>query len=247
MSTSITLGSVLRLRAGQFVAFAILAMPLAACQTVDRSVPTASVPFDYHARHPVVLTNAPVDLDIFPVGPDGKLDRRQAHDLAVFADDYRDKGQGVIVMRVPRGTVNDGNIQRTVEAVRRALVVQGVRGDIQIGSYAIGDPNIASPLHLSYARLQARVASHCGDWPDDLNSGSNVNTWENRSYYNLGCASTQTLTAQIDDPRDVLRPRADDPTDVQLRTRAIGSLRQGSDPSTNWSGSPPVIGPVGGF
>ena len=255
MSTPTTSGPVPRAaprgRRGRLLACAVmalpLALPLAACGTVDRTVPTGSVPFDYHLRHPVVLANAPEDLDIFPVGQNGKLDDRQAHDLAVFAAEYRAKGQGSIVMRVPRGAVNEADVQRTVVAVRHALALDGVRGDMRIGSYPIGDPRLASPLHLSYMRLQARVASHCGDWPDDLNSGASVNGWENRTYYNLGCASTQTLTAQIDDPRDVLRPRAEDPTDVQLRTRAIGKLRAGADPATGWGGNPTVIGPVGGF
>ena len=95
---------------------------------------------------------------------------------------------------------------------------------------------------MSFVKLQARLASHCGDWPDDLGSGSTLQEWENRSYYNLGCANQQTLAAQIDDPRDLVRPRAEDPGDVQMRTRAIGDLRgrpvlNGQDPSTNFSQS----------
>jgi pilus assembly protein CpaD len=146
---------------------------------------------------------------------------------------------------VPRGAVNGAEAQRTLDEVRHVLSASGVRGPIQISSYPIADPRLASPLHLSYERLSAKVASRCGDWPDDLNSGATTHGWNNRSYYNLGCATTQTLAAQIDDPRDVLRPRAEDPSDVQLRTRAIGALRQGLDPATLWP-APTPISPVGG-
>lgn len=230
---------------------ALAALGLAGCHTVDRTVPTASVPADYHARHPVTLANAPETLDVFPVGPSGRLDTRQARDLDVFAEEYRKTGQGGLVLRVPSGAVNAAAVGRTVAAVRRDLAANGVRG-VQVASYPAGDPSLPSPLHLSYVRLQADVASRCGDWPNDLNSGSSLNGWDNRSYYNFGCASTKTLTAQIDDPRDLVRPRAEDPTDVQLRTRAIGLLRgspdvlNGRDPGTNWRGSTLApISPVG--
>ncbi|HEX4765570.1 MAG TPA: CpaD family pilus assembly lipoprotein, partial [Lichenihabitans sp.] len=115
-----------------------------------------------------------------------------------------------------------------------------------------GDPALAAPVRLSFVKLQAKLASRCGEWPEDLASGSNVDGWENRSYYNLGCATQQTLTAQMDDPRDLVRPRAEDPSDVQMRTRAIGDLRgnpvlQGTDPSTVYTQSALVpISPVGG-
>ena len=236
MSTYIKTPRAARRRRG-VLACVILALPLAACQTVDRTVPTASIPTDYHERHQVVLANAPDYLDIFPIGAGGRLDTRQRRDLEVFAAEYRRTGQSSMTIRVPRGSVNDLDVQRTLDLVRRGLSENGVRGSILIGSYPISDPMLASPLHLSYARLQARGSSRCGDWPDDLNSGATLNGWQNRSYYNLGCGTTQTLAAQIDDPRDLLRPRAEDPSDVQLRTRAIGLLRAGKDPGTVWTGS----------
>lgn len=216
----------------------LAALGLAGCHTVDRALPTASVPTDYHARHPVVLANAPETLDVFPVGPSGRLDTRQARDIQVFAETYRRTGQGGLVLRVPSGALDAAAVGRTVGAVRRVLAANDVR-DVRVAPYPAGDPSLPSPLHLSYVRLQADVASRCGDWPDDLNSGSSLNGWDNRSYYNLGCASTKTLTAQIDDPRDLLRPRAEDPTDVQLRTRAIGNLRDREDPGTKWGDTRP--------
>lgn len=234
----------LRRRRARLVALALGTLPLAACGTVDRTVPTSSIPADFHDRHPVVLANAPEDIDIFPVGASGGLDHRSLRTLQVFAAEYRTSGQGSIVLRAPHGLADDAAVQRTVAEVRRALVGFGVRGNIQIGFYPVADPRLAAPLHLSYIRLQARVASHCGDWPDDLNAGATLHGWENRTYYNLGCATTQTLAAQIDDPRDVLGGRAEDPSDVQLRTRAIGLLRGGADPSTAFP-SPTPISPVG--
>ena len=227
---------------------AVLATPLAGCSSpVDRAVALSPIPADYHARHPIVLAEAPRRLDIFFVGANGRLDTAQDRQIEAFARDYGGEGQGVVHIGVPQGSVDRYAAERTLTAVRRSLQRAGIRGRVTVSGYPVGDPAIASPLHLSYVTLQARPTTRCGDWPDDLGSGSTLNGWENRSYYNLGCASQQTLAAQVANPRDLVQPRAEDPTDVQLRTRAIGLLRQGTDPSTQWSNSPPLIGQVGGF
>lgn len=233
--TGITLPAV---RRGRAAVLALLAAgSLSACAMVDRTVPTGSVSPDYHMRHPVVLSNQASFLDVFPVGADGRLDRRTLAQLDVFAADYRQNGQGAVLIRTPDAPANPAGMARTIAAVEAALSHFGVRGGADVARYPVNDPRLAAPLHLSFVKLQARVASHCGDWPDDLNTGATLHGWDNRSYYNLGCATTKTLAAQIDDPRDVIAPRAEDPTDVQLRTRAIGLLRGGDDPGTSWRGS----------
>ena len=230
------------------VLLAALAAPLGACSSpVDRAVALSPIPADYHDRHPVVLADAPRRLDIFFVGASGRLDHVQDRQLEGFARDYLVSGQGTIHVALPRGPVDQYAAEKTLGAVRRALLRFGVRDRVTVATYPVADPAIASPLHLSYVTLQARPTTRCGDWPDDLGPGNTANGWQNQSYYNLGCASQQTLTAQIADPRDMVKPRAEDPTDVQLRTRAIGLLRSGSDPSTQWGNSPPLIGSVGGF
>lgn len=231
-------------------------LSLAACSHVDRTVAISPVPSDYHERHPVVLANARTDLDIFLLGARTELDYRQKHDVQAFSADYLAHGQGLVRILVPRAAgpgaggmpggaaggraVGGGDADATLVRVQRALAASGVKGEIEVGNYTVDDPKLAAALRLSFVKLQARAASHCGDWPGDLGSGASLDGWENRSYYNLGCATQQTLAAQMDDPRDLIRPRAEDPSDVQMRTRSIQDLRGapsapvGFDPSTAW-------------
>ena len=229
-----------RNRAGLAALLAALALSAAGCSNVDRTVATSAIPVDYHERHPVALVNARQSLDIFLLGSAGQLDYRQKHDIEAFSADYRAHGEGLIQVLVPRGPGNTHAADVTLAAVRRGLAAAGVTGDIEVGSYVTADAKLASVLRLSFIKLQARAASRCGDWPSDLASGSSLDGWENRPYYNLGCATQQTLAAQMDDPRDLVRPRAEDPSDVQMRTRAIQDLRGtpsapvGFDPSTAW-------------
>ncbi len=230
-------------------ALLLLGLPVAGCSNVDRTVATSAIPVDYHQRHPIVLGNARQALDIFLVSDNNRLDYRQRHDVEAFSADYLANGRGRIQVQMPRGAIDGRAAEATLSAVRRALAASGVKGDIEVGSYRVADPRLASVLRLSFVKLQARVAGHCGDWPDDLGPGANTNEWENRPYYNLGCASQQTLAAQVDDPRDLVRPRAEEPGDVQMRTRAIGDLRgnpvlNGQDPSTTFTQSKLI--PIGG-
>lgn len=239
-----------RQAARRMAVLAVLTASLGACSNVDRTVATSAIPTDYHERHPILLANGVHSLDIFLAGGGGQLDLRQKQDIAAFAATYLAQGQGRIRVMVPRGQVNAQAAEATLTAVRRGLAAAGVKGDIEVGSYAVASARLASVLRLSFVELQARAAHHCGDWPDDVGSGPTVEGWENRPYYNLGCASQQTFAAQVDDPRDLVKPRAEQPGDVLMRTRAIQDLRgtpeapKGQDPSTEFTQS--KLTPIGG-
>ncbi len=102
-----------------------------------------------------------------------------------------------------------------------------------------------SPIRLSFIGTKAVVRSRCGDWPRDLASGSSMEGWQNQPYWNHGCAYQQAFAAQVADPRDLAGPRAEGPSDVAMRTRAIGKVREGEDPGTDWKIENTSIGTVG--
>jgi pilus assembly protein CpaD len=217
-------------------------LSLGGCQTDD--VATGSVGIDdYHIRHPILLTDGPTTLDVFPVGV-GALDAGSAADVHAFAQRYAHYGVSRIVILAPAG--GGPKIREGVGAVRRALASAGLRGTIGLGTYSVADPLLAAPIKLSFIGLKAEVPTRCGQWPQDLASGSSIAGWQNQTYWNFGCATQATLAAQVDDPRDFVRASALGPSDVQMRLRAINDVRQGSDPGTNWRVQNSSIGQVGG-
>jgi len=216
---------------------------LAGCGTVDR-MQVSSIPMDdYRVRHPIVLAESPHSLDLFPSPGTPGLDYRAGAQVREFAEDYRLNGHGPITVLVPaRG---QAYARRVVAEIRRALEVFGIVAPLQVTTYPVANPSLASPIRLSFVGIQGKVANRCGEWPNDLASGSSVEGWENKPYWNLGCATQSALAAQVADPRDLVTPSADDPADTLMRSRSIGSLRKGADPVTDWKTKNTSISTVG--
>lgn len=218
----------------------LFAASLAGC--AEKLASNGSVPpGDFHDRFPIVATEAPTTLDVYPVG--GGLDERSVADIHAFAQRYREFGDGRIAILAPAG--ERGRDARAVDQIRRALAGAGLRGSVLVSSYPDRDRTRASPVRLVFQGLKAEVPRSCGQWPTDLASGDSIQGWQNTRYPNFGCATQATLAAEVADPRDLVQSRADGPGDVQMRLRAIGNVRNGADPGTNWTTKLTPIGQIG--
>jgi pilus assembly protein CpaD len=212
---------------------------LAGCGGVPYASSDPAFPGNFEQRHPIVVAAAPTSVDLYPVG--GALDERSRANVRAFADRYRRYGTGAVTIETPVGT-NPNSI--AVYEVRRALLAAGVKGRIAVGDYLPPNDGAAPPVRVSFTGLKAIVPTKCGQWPEDLASGSSVEGWKNEPYSNFGCATQSTVASQVDDPRDFVQPRAVGPSDVAMRTRAIEAVRNGQDPSTDWKNA--VLAPIGG-
>jgi pilus assembly protein CpaD len=217
---------------------AACASALAGCGTQYASSDPA-FPGDFQERHPIVLAAAPTSIEVYPVG--GVLDARSRADIDAFAKRFGHYGAGAVRIETPVGA-NPNSIP--VYEVRRALVAAGVKGRITVGVYSPPTDGAAPPVRVSFMGLKARVPTPCGQWPEDLASGSSVEGWKNEPYSNFGCATQSTIAAQVDDPRDFVQPRELGSSDVLMRTRAIEAVRDGKDPGTDWKNA--VLTPIGG-
>jgi pilus assembly protein CpaD len=86
-------------------------------------------------------------------------------------------------------------------------------------------------LRLSYPEVAAH-AGPCGLWPDDLGPSYDTKHFENRPYYNLGCAQQRNLAAMVANPHDLVQPRAEAPVYRAKRTFGAEKWRKGEAPGT---------------
>lgn len=217
------------------LALAALAATLGACHP-DRVATGSIYPTDYRARHPIVLADGRRSLDVFVTGT-GHLDPRQSADIDAFLLEYRRYGRGSLLVDLPRGVAPGvgAGVERTASAIRRLGAENGVPArEIAVSGYAVADPSLASPIRLSFSRMEARVADACGLWPRDLGESSPAANFRNEPAWNLGCATQATFAAQVADPVDLVRGRPEGRIDTVRRVKDIGQLRDGKDPSTSW-------------
>jgi pilus assembly protein CpaD len=242
-----TLGKALGITTTSLKIAALLAFaaPLAACSGADRIVTSSIAQQDVRARHPIELAQGRVNLDVIPQIHQGAIDPRTKAQVKEFAEKYRKTGTGEISIALPQGGAGATEARSALPGLREALVAGGAKGYVLVSSYAAGNPSLASPIRLSFGSIVAQMRTHCGQWPTDLASGSSTEGWDNKPYWNFGCANQQMLAAQTADPRDLIGPAAETPVDSQMRGRGIQAVRLGKDPATAWTTQNSNIGGVG--
>ena len=200
---------------------------------------------DGAARHPIVLAETNYSTDVFPIGATGRLDRHTVAQLHDFAQRYRSVGRGEVTILLPQGGATGAQASYLAPALRETLEREVAR-PVGVATYPVADPALAAPVRLMFTGIRAKVAHRCGDWPSDLASGSSLQGWDNKPYWNFGCSQQSMIAAQVGDPRDLATPRGEQPTDTAFRTRAITAVRGGRDPGTGWKTTNTSIGQVGG-
>lgn len=217
----------LRHRMLAFAALAAIAQALGAC--ANRAETTGSTyPDDFRERHPIVLGHGARVLDVFVEGARG-VQAREEQDLQAFFAEYRRFGNGPVTAQVPVGVPYVGATRAALARIRAAA-----GGRLSVSSYTPADPTLASPIRLSFQRLQAKVGSTCGLWPQDLGVADYEFNQSNQPYWNLGCAVQSNVASQIADPVDLVRGRQPTPPDTQRRQYNVEQLRRGQDPATQY-------------
>jgi pilus assembly protein CpaD len=210
-----------------------LSVTLGACNSTSGDLVTASVPDDYKMRHPIVVEEAKQSIVVFVGHARGGLSASQRADVMGLARTWVREGTGAIVADVPVDTPNARAAAATFREIHEVLAAGGVpsRG-ITLHRYRPDDPEFFATIRLSYSRIAA-VAGPCGQWPADLGpSIDNPSYFENKSYYNFGCASQRNLAAMIDNPADLVQPRSETYAYTARRTAAFEKYRKGEPTTT---------------
>lgn len=226
----------LRRRLGVATALLGVSLAIGGCVHHDADVATtASVPDDYRLRHPIVIQESNRGIDIFVGSSRGGLSASQRADVAALAQTWLRDGTGAIVADVPIGTPNARAAQDSYRDVQALVAAAGVppRG-LVMRHYRPDDPRLFATIRLKYPRIAAD-AGPCGVWPEDLGpSVKNKSYFENKPYYNLGCANQRNLAAMIDNPADLVQPRAETPVYTARRTAGFDKYRKGASTATNY-------------
>ena len=210
-----------------------VAVLLGACNT-DR-VLVASVPDDYRLRHPIAIQEANQSVVIFIGQARGGLSASQRADVVGLAQTWLREGTGAISADVPVGTPNARAAANAFRQVRSLLAAVGVpQHGIVVRRYHPDDMRTLATIRLSYPKMSA-IAGPCGLWPEDLGpSIKNKSYFENKSYYNFGCAYQRNMAAMIDNPSDFVQPRPETPPYTARRNEAFEKYRKGNTTTTTY-------------
>jgi pilus assembly protein CpaD len=211
-----------------------LAVALGACKHADQEL-AASVPNDYRQRHPIAIQEADQSVVIFVGHARGGLSASQRADVMGLAQTWLREGTGAISADLPVDTPNARAAADSFRQIQALLAAAGVppRG-IVVRHYHPQDPRQMATIRLNYSKISA-VAGPCGLWPEDLGpSIKNKSYYENKPYYNFGCAYQRNMAAMVDNPSDFVQPRSETPAYTTRRTEAFEKYRKGTTTATSY-------------
>jgi pilus assembly protein CpaD len=209
---------------------------LGACTDTSEDVAvTARIPDDYRQRHPIVIQETDRSVVVFVGHARGGLSASQRADVIGLGRIWVSEGTGAIVADVPVDTPNARAAASSFREIQALLAASGVpaRG-ISVRHYHPDDPRMLPTIRLSYPKIAA-VAGPCGLWPENLGpSIKNPSYFENKDYYNFGCAYQRNMAAMVDNPSDLVQPRAETPAYTIRRTEGFDKYRKGTTTATDY-------------
>lgn len=204
---------------------------LAGCYTAQEAV-LDTIPNDYRQRHPIVLKEAPRTVDLFIGNRRGTLTGVQRAEVLSFAQAWWREGTGGVIIDVPSGTPNERSAAAALQEVRSILAGAGVPPEaVATRPNTAGDPRKLATMRLHYPKVTAD-AGPCGLWPYDLGPTYHREHYENREYYNLGCASQRNMAAMVENPADLVQPRSEIPSYTGRRTTVLDKHHRGEASGT---------------
>lgn len=153
---------------------------------------------------------------------EGGVSATQQTALAQLVSRYLVEGATELRIEAPSG--GDPVSADMAHRVRDSLIGAGVpAARITVVGYAAPDPR--APVLAGFETVQA-VVHQCGrEWTNLTRSA------ENSGSANFGCAVTSNLAAQIENPRDIARPRGLQPSDAGRRAIVFDAWRKGETTS----------------
>ncbi len=209
-----------------------LAAGVAGCNTTARDT-TGSIPVDYRARHPISVKETDRTLTLFVGAGRGGLTPMQRAEVLALAQTWKREATGGITIDKPTGKANERAANDTLKQILSIMASAGIpNSGIGIKPYK-PDEGQSATLRLRYPLMTAQ-AGPCGLWPEDLGPNNDMKHFDNQPYYNLGCAQQRNLAAMVENPADLVQPRAETPSYTGKRSAGIEKWRKGESPATTY-------------
>lgn len=210
-----------------------LAAMLGGCY--ESKVVQRDYPNDYRLRHPITLKEADRTVEVFVGRNRGGLTPAQRADVLSFAQLWRREATSGIIVDVPQGGPTDHAAADSMREIHSIFAASGVqRNAVYVRNYQ-PSPSALASIKINYSKMTADVGP-CGQWPTDLGPGTDPGYFENRPYWNLGCATQRNLASMVDNPADLVQPRGETPAYSARRSVSMDKYRRGESPSGTYSG-----------
>jgi pilus assembly protein CpaD len=192
--------------ATRLVVLSALAATLAGCKHSDSGEQVLGWSMvDAAQRHPIMVTQAPANLDVEVTrGRNGLAPDQRAAVIDFLRRYKRESTTGKLVIAAPGGAPNE------VAAVQAAGIVKGLArsegigwNEIQVEPYSGEEGNPQPPVRLTFVR-HAAEGPDCGRFPTNL-----ADEPRNLPYANFGCSTQRNLAAMVANPQDLLGPRTE--------------------------------------
>lgn len=189
------------------LAVSMVVLGLAGCKTSEGGEQVLGWSMvDAAQRHPIMVTQAPTNLDVeVSRGRPGLAPEQRAAVIEFLRRYKAESTTGKLVIAAPGGAPNE------VSAVQAAGIVKGLARsegipwkEIQVEPYTAEEGNPMPPLRLTFVRHSAE-GPDCGRFPANL-----AEEPKNLPYANLGCATQRNLAAMVANPQDLLGPRTEE-------------------------------------
>jgi len=161
---------------------------------------------------------------VVPVGADGSLQARDGDRIRAFADAWKLRGHGLLGVS-SEGPVAPEVALRDVRAILAAANVSET--SMRVSADRVNDAGRGSSVSLTFMTDMAVAESCEGNWSENVGEEP-----RNLPYLNFACASQQNLAAILEDPRDLIQPRQQDPSDAMRRGIVLDKYRKGEPTAT---------------
>jgi pilus assembly protein CpaD len=205
------------------------------CQTDQQQMAgLPDPPLDYRQRHPITVSEADRTLQLFIGANRASLTATQRADVLAFAQTWKTEATGGVLIDMPVGTVNEQASAGAMHEIQSILAASGVPpNSMMVRTYQAG-PRTFATVRITYPKIVAQ-AGPCGLWPKDIGPSENAGYFENQQHWNFGCSAQRNLAAMVENPEDLVQPRAETPAYTMRRTQVVEKYRQGEPTATQYT------------